>query len=51
MTIYPPTITDGTGRVWEWSAVWDGYRAPGMVTHGIETIREQWGITERFGED
>lgn len=41
---YPDTLTDGTGRVWSWSARWGGYRAPGMVTHGYDTIATQWGI-------
>lgn len=38
------TLTDGTGRVWTWSEIWGGYRSEGMVTHGYETIKSQWGI-------
>lgn len=43
-TTYPTTITDKTGRVWEWSDQWGGYRHPGQLTHGYDTIRDQWGI-------
>ena len=43
-TTYPTTITDKTGRVWEWSEQWGGYRHPGQLTHGYDTIRDQWGI-------
>jgi len=44
MTIYPATITDTTGRVWNWSFAWGGYRSGGMMTHGYDTIKLQWGI-------
>lgn len=43
-TSYPATITDGAGRAWEWSDAWGGYRSEGMMTHGYDTIRAQWGI-------
>lgn len=43
-TTYPEKITDRTGRVWTWSESWGGYRSEGMVTHGYDTIRDQWGI-------
>lgn len=44
MTIYPTTITDGTGRIWQWSDAWQGYRSEGRMTHGYDTIKAQWGI-------
>lgn len=40
------TITDGTGRRWVWSDMWNGYRSEGMLTHGYETIKSQWGISD-----
>lgn len=44
MTIYPTTITDGTGRIWHWSEFWNGYRSEGRMTHGYDTIKTHWGI-------
>lgn len=43
-TTYPDTITDATGRTWDWSDIWGGYRSEGQVTHGYDTINREWGI-------